>query len=102
MKINELLSINANVSITVSVADLKEFLLEVLKVQQELSPIEGDNKLLVSVDEACAMLNSVRSTLWVWEKDGKLLPISRVGKRIMYRRSDIIDFMMGRYVAPSS
>lgn len=102
MKINELLSMNANVSITVTASDLKEFLLEVLKVQQELSPIEGENKLLISIDEACAMLNSARSTLWGWERDGKLIPVSRMGKRVMYRRSDILDFMMGRYVAPSS
>lgn len=66
-----------------------------MNIEKENSPLEGD-KLLISIDEACSLLNSVRSTLWVWEKKGTLIPASRIGKRVMYRKSDVVDFMMGR------
>lgn len=95
MELQKIIESGSNVSFQITADELKKFVLEMINIQKENSPLEGD-KMLISIDEACSMLNSVRSTLWLWEKKGILIPSSRIGKRVMYRKSDIIDFMMGR------
>lgn len=47
---------------------------------------------LYSVKETCQILGVCRHTLRKLEEQGKLVPI-RVGRRVLYRRSDIERFI---------
>lgn len=45
--------------------------------------------------EETAKLCKVKSltTLWNWERDGKLAPTMRAGKKPLYLRQDVMDFL---------
>lgn len=93
MSLAEILNSDANISITIKANDLKEFFNSMVdeKFQSEKS---NQSEKHWSVDETCANLNVVRSTLWTWEKKGYLMPV-RVGKKLMYKQSDIDKLMNG-------
>lgn len=44
----------------------------------------------VSVDEAAVLLGRSLRTLRYWEKAGHMPPRKRFGRRLMYRRQDIV------------
>lgn len=45
--------------------------------------------------EETAKLCNVKSltTLWNWEREGKLIPTMRAGKKPLYKRQDVIGFL---------
>ncbi len=88
--LNEILNSGANVSFTITAKELRDFLHEVATSLQQT--IKEDEQYL-SVDEVCALTKKVRSTLWIWEKRGYLVPASRIGKVLRYKKSDVIKLM---------
>ena len=94
MKLNELIRSGANISVTVSLDDLKEIFKEVagnLKpVKQEPSPEE-----FLSRKEVLSLLKIDSSTLWSWEKTGyiKSFPF---GGRKRYKLADVEAIRTGR------
>ena len=86
MNISELSNLNANVSVCVTLADLKEFVSEMI-VEAAAKPAEAEEKYL-SVDEVCEILHVSSNTLWRWGKSGYLVPV-KVGRTPQYRLSDI-------------
>ena len=93
MKISELSNLNANVSVCVTLADLKEFVGE-LVAEAAAKPVEAEEKFL-SIDEVCEMLNVSSNTLWRWNRDGYLHSI-KIGRTPMYRLSDINNLRQGK------
>ena len=87
MSIKELLKSNSNVQVVVSIADLKEFALELINENQKELETKPDEEYL-SVDETSSMLQVKRTTLWRWNKTGYLCPI-KVGGKPKYKKSDI-------------
>lgn len=86
MNINELSNLSANVSICVSLADLREFVSEMI-AEAAAKPVEVEEKYLTAA-EVCEALKVSSNTLWRWGKTGYLTAV-KVGRRPFYRLSDI-------------
>lgn len=93
MNISELSNLNANVSVCVSLADLREFVGE-LVAEASTKPVETEEKYL-SVDEVSKLLNVSQNTLWRWNKSGYLCA-TKVGRTPMYKLSDINNLRQGK------
>ncbi len=92
MSIKELLASNANVCVSINVADLNEFLLQVINDKMEAQKQEEEEAYLTR-DEASRMLGGAAlSTLWRWEKTGYLTPV-RMGSKVRYRKSDVLKII---------
>lgn len=88
MNIQGLLEAGATVSVTVSVADLKEFVLYLLDEGKELGKTEKEPEQWLTPKEAAEMLGVSGNTLWRWHNSGYLKHI-KVGRKPLYRLSDI-------------
>ncbi len=95
MSIQEIIKSGANISITVSALDLKEFALSLISEREE------DKRKSVPVpetyltqDEVSVKLQVDKSTLWRWNKSGYLNKV-RVGGKVRYRLSDVTKLMEG-------
>lgn len=91
MNISELSNLNASVAVMVSLADLREFVCE-LMAEAAAKPVEAEERFLTT-DEVCNILHVSSNTLWRWGKSGYLVP-NKVGRTPMYRQSDI-DILRG-------
>lgn len=93
MSIKDLLATNANVCVSISVADLNEFLLQVINDKMEAKAQEEAEETYLTREEASKMLGGAAySTLWRWEKTGYLVP-TRMGSKIRYRKSDVVKLL---------
>ena len=86
MNINELSNLNASVAVMVSLADLKEFVSEMV-AEAAAKPVEAEEKYLTT-DEVCDILHVSSNTLWRWNKSEYLCSV-KVGRSRLYRQSDI-------------
>lgn len=97
MKISDLIAEGANVNVTVSVADLREFFEEV--AQQAISQGKADDAqhydVTMTQKEVCKYLGISKATLWRWEKIGYLVPSTRMGARPMYKKSVVEKLKYG-------
>ncbi len=93
MRIQELLQIGENVTIAVSGQDLMEFGKSLIAEAKALQPQQPTERYL-SAEEVCQMLSVSANTLWRWNRDGYLRSI-KVGRRPMYRQSDIDELREG-------
>ena len=92
MNIKELFNLNGNVCVSISLADLREFVSE-LVVEAAAKPVKSEEKYLTT-DEVCEILHVSSNTLWRWGKTGYLVP-NKVGRTPMYRQSDIDNLRQG-------
>ncbi|HAP51047.1 MAG TPA: DNA-binding protein [Porphyromonadaceae bacterium] len=84
----------ANVSVNLSLADLREFVTELLEngTATAPAPVEvGRARDLMTRDEVCEYLGVTKPTLHRWNKLGYLTCI-KVGSKVRYRREDIEAF----------
>lgn len=89
MAIKDLLaSENANISITVSVTDLKEFALYLLDEGKELGKAKKEPEQWLTPKEAAELLGVSGNTLWRWNNTGYLCHV-KVGRKPLYKLSDI-------------
>lgn len=88
MNIQGLLEAGANVSVTVSVADLKEFALYLLDEGKEQGKTEREPEQWLTPKEAAEMLGVSGNTLWRWNNTGYLCHV-KVGRKPLYKLSDI-------------
>lgn len=93
MNINELSNLSANVSVCVTLADLREFVSELVAEAAAKSHQEREEKFL-SVDEVCEILHVSSNTLWRWGKTGYLKSV-KVGRTALYKQSDIDNLRQG-------
>lgn len=92
MNINELSNLNASVAVMVSLADLKEFVAEMV-AEAAARPQEAEETML-SADQVCEILGISANSLWRWGRTGYLKG-QKVGRRVFYRKSDI-DALQGK------
>ena len=98
MAIKDLLTMEGNVQVVVSSADLREFTADLINQTRDLMREEAaKNKaeVYLPLTEVAKRLGVNRSSLWRWEKQGYLVPV-RTGVKVRYRESDIIDIEEGR------
>lgn len=84
----------ANVNVTLSLADLREFVNELLGNSPAAAPApaEGErSRELMTVSEVCEYLGVTKPTLHRWDKMGYLNKV-HVGHKVRYRREDIEAF----------
>lgn len=93
MNIRELSNLSGNVSVSVTLADLKEFVSEMIAEAAAKSQ-DAEEKFL-SVDEVCQLLNVSSNTLWRWNRSGYLIS-SKVGRQVLYRKSDVDNLLKGK------
>ena len=92
MKISDLIAEGANVYVTVSVADLREFFEEVVKdtaAKERAAEAERNADGVMSQTDVCKFLGVSKSTLWRWDKYDYLSPSGRMGRTPQYLKSDV-------------
>ena len=94
MNINSLLNSDANISVVVSVADLKEFALCVVTEAMAAMEEKTEERYLTP-DVVADMVGVSKNTLWRWEKEKYLIPI-KVGRKSRYKLSDVKSILEGR------
>ena len=94
MNINSLLNSDANISVVVSVADLKEFALCVVTETMAAMEEKTEERYLTP-DDVADMVGVSKNTLWRWEKEKYLIPI-KVGRKSRYKLSDVKSILEGR------
>lgn len=93
MNLQNLINSGTNVAVTISLLDLREWVLELMnESKQEKEEDVSDNYL--SVGEVIDKLRVNASTLWRWDKSGYLKKL-KVGGKVRYRESDVIKLMEG-------
>lgn len=92
MNIKELSNLNASVAVMVSLADLKEFVAEMV-AEAAAKPVEAEEKYL-KTDEVCELLHVSPNTLWRWNKSQYLCSV-KVGRTPMYKLSDVNNLRQG-------
>ena len=91
MNIKTLLNSGANVTLSVTPADLREFFLAIAQEIRDNAPTvkeEPQQKAYLSNDEVAAKFGVCKKTLSRWNRDG-YLKLFKIGGRIYYRRSDV-------------
>ena len=83
-----------------SIEELTEMLTQkvfaLIKSNSKSNPItEKKKEKEILTREETAKLCNVKSltTLWNWERDGKLIPAMRAGKKPLYLRQDVMSFL---------
>ena len=85
---------DANISVVVSVADLKEFALNVVTEAMAAMEEKTEERYLTP-DDVADMVGVSKNTLWRWEKEKYLIPI-KVGRKSRYKLSDVKSILEGR------
>lgn len=91
MKITELISEGANITVAIGLKELREWHQEVIedsRKQIEQKILEKAEEQYLSPAEVCKVLSVSRSTLARWQVKKYLVPVM-VGGRCKYRRSEI-------------
>lgn len=98
MNIKELIATGASVTIAVTPMDLKEFAMAIMEETKAMIAAESERNagdVVLSVTEAARQLHKTKNTLWRWERDGYLIPVSRVGNSPRYLQSQIDAILKG-------
>lgn len=95
MNLKALLENNTNISVTVSLVDLKEFGLSLINETKAAQKEEQVEESYLSPDEVSQMIGVSKNTLWRWERDSYLIPV-KVGRKSRYRLSDVKAVLEGR------
>lgn len=89
IKISKLLTDTSNVSVTVTIEDLRAFATEIAnEVVSSLDKVSKEETVLLSADQVAQRLKVNKATLWRWGKTGYLTGI-KFGAKVRYRESDV-------------
>lgn len=97
MTIQDLLQSDANISVTLSFADLQAALQEFAEAitsqmtESRAAEVSPQGAELLTVDQVCEYLGVTKPTLHRWNKLGYLTNI-HVGRSVRYRRADVESF----------
>lgn len=86
-----------NIQYVISKEELKEVLKEIIeplveKHFKKLKPV--DEKPFIQIEEAAALLNLARQTIYTMVSQGKI-PFYKRGKRLYFKKSELIDWVTG-------
>ena len=98
MEIKDLLTSGANVNVTISANDLREFLTEISKQvaeKEKAAEVARNDVEMLNQAQVCSYLGVSKATVWRWEKIGYLRPATRMGARAMYLKSEIEKLKKG-------
>ena len=95
MNIQALLESGANVAVTVTPLDLKEFALFLISQVKSNESENSRTDIYLTPDEVATMIGVSKNTLWRWEKDGYLTPF-KIGRKIRYKQSDVTTLIIGK------
>jgi len=70
----------------------KEIESQLIVLKQQVLEKENTPDNLVEESEAAAILKRSKTSMWRLRKDG-MIPYHRYGKKVMYRQSDLNDFI---------
>ena len=92
-----LIGTDARLAITISGEELKEFIEDViadarLRAESEIKAKQSEE--CIDKEEVKTLLRVCDTTLWKWDKRGKLVP-QKVGSRNIYRKSDVLAVLRG-------
>ena len=93
--ISKLLEISDEISVTVTLADLKEFAMVVFNEAMAARQAEREEEKYLSADEVAEMMGVCTNTLWRWNTQKYLCPV-KVGRKSRYKLSDVKRVMEGR------
>lgn len=88
MNINELLSSGANVAITITPTDLKEFAMYLIDETLAAKNQVAEPETYLTPDKVSSELGVSTNTLWRWQRTGYLVPV-KVGRKSLYKRSEV-------------
>lgn len=91
MDIQELIKQGSNVQLVINACDLKEAFMQWNAEMKQSEPVQKEETYLTA-NETADKLGVNLATLWRWDKSGYLKKI-KVGKKIIYRESDVIKLM---------
>jgi hypothetical protein len=97
MNLKEILQESGNVTIAVSLVDLKQFAVDIIEsTKKELEDVVIADKAETypSPKRVCEILDVDASTLWRWNKRGYLCPAEVGGKR-RYKMSEVNAILNG-------
>ena len=97
MKLADLLQTNANISVTITLEDLRTYsneLIQSTKKELEAEVMAQQNESYLTRLETCDFLKVDQSTLHRWSKRGYLMPVEMGGRRL-YRKSDLQRILNG-------
>ncbi len=97
MQLADLLQTNANISLTITLDDLRTFsneLIQSTKKELEAEVMAQQNESYLTRLETCDFLKVDQSTLHRWSKRGYLMPVEMGGRRL-YRKSDLQRILNG-------
>lgn len=92
MEIKDLLTSGANVNVTISANDLREFLTEISKQvaeKEKAAEVARNDVEMLNQAQVCSYLGVSKATVWRWEKIGYLRPSTRMGSRPMYLKTEV-------------
>ena len=88
MNLKDLLSAGANVAITITPTDLKEFALYLIDETLAARNQEIEPETYLTPDEVSSKLGVSTNTLWRWQRIGYLVPV-KWGRKSRYKRSEV-------------
>ncbi|MBD5420982.1 MAG: helix-turn-helix domain-containing protein [Bacteroides sp.] len=89
LNISEILTDAPNVSVTVTIEDLRSFAQEVAeKVVASLGKVTNEDTVWLSPEQTAKRLGVNKATLWRWGKTGYLVG-TKFGCKVRYRESDV-------------
>ena len=89
MNLEKLLSDTPNVSVTVTIEDLRAFATDVAnQVVSSLDKVSKEETVWLSIEQAAQRLGVNKATLWRWNKTGYLTG-TKFGAKVRYKESDV-------------
>jgi len=89
MNVQQLIDSGANVNITVTAVDLREFAMglieEVRRMETAMRKVDKE----LTLKETAEQLGVSANSLWRWKKRGYLVPAAMVGRKPIYLQSQI-------------
>lgn len=93
--ISKLLEISDEISVTVTLADLKEFALVIFNEAMAARQAEREEEKYLLPDEVAEMMGVCTNTLWRWNTQKYLCPV-KVGRKSRYKWSEVKKILEGR------
>lgn len=93
MQLQELLNSDAKITLQVTAAQLREFGEFLIQKATEKKPEPAE--IYYTQEQLAELLNITRQTLWRWDKENYLHPITVGGGLKRYKKSDVDRIIFG-------
>lgn len=94
MNIEQLSNLNANVCVSVTLSDLREFLSSLVAEAETTREQVENEEIMLTAEETAKALCISENSLWRWGKLGYIKGV-KVGRKVLYRKSDVDSILIG-------